>query len=102
MPARPPVFGASTGNTRTGITAFTTLGGGGGNSPATRDGIGACGLVWDCGDASATVSEEDTASSAGCGAAVAAAAEGCAAGFAAADKSAALKMPLRLSASTKS
>lgn len=80
MPLRPPVFGASTGNTRTGVTAVTTVGGICGSSPATRDGTGCPGPGWVCccGEDSATVSvdeeeEDDTASLSGCGAAATAA-----------------------------
>src|SRR5580692_889015 len=105
MPAKPPGFGASTGNTRTGVTAVITAGGVCGSSPATRDGIGCPGPGWVCccGEDSEMVSlddeEEDIVSFSDAGAAATAA--GCGAGFAATDKSAALKTPLRLSASTR-
>ena len=101
IPARPPVLGGSIGNTRTGITAPTTVAGGGGSSPATRDGMGACGWTWgwDCGEASAASRDDDEDSPASTGATGAA---GSAAGVPAVDKSAALNNPLRLSASTRS
>lgn len=106
MPARPPVLGASTGNTRIGAIAGTTVVGGGFNSPATREGSGACGWVWACGEASGLANDAETISPSPIGAAFGAegcaGVEGCAAGFAAADKSAAFNMPLRLSASTRS
>src|ERR1700678_2944558 len=102
MPARPPVLGASIGNTRTGITAVTTPGGAGGRSPATRDGKGVCGWVWgwDWDEDSGAARGAETVSRTAAGAAGAA---GCAVpGAAVADKSAALNRPLRLRASTSS
>ena len=55
-------------------------------------------MLWDCGSASAPASEEDMVAFSGSGDVAA----GCGAGFAVAERSAALNMPLRLSASIRS
>src|SRR5271165_2123648 len=88
---RPSLTGGSTGNTRNGAIAATTGGGAGAGGVAA----GACDEL----AGSALEREVATASEAATGTA---ATDGGVLGFAAADRSAALKIPLRLSASTRS
>src|ERR1700722_5884292 len=109
MPDKMPVLGASTGKTRRGAMAAPTAAEVGGISPATRDGRSCdgtddCGAVGGCASPSALFDEEDDeeyiAAFSSTGAAIVAAGSGVVA--AAALKSAALKTPLRLSASNSS
>jgi hypothetical protein len=111
IPLKPPGFGASTGNTRTGATAGITAGGASGGAPVILAVVGFWGST-DCGsneddDISAETAVGGVAGVAGCDNAASGcdgAAAGCgvagngALGLAAADKSAGLTRPLRLSA----
>src|SRR6202043_2764238 len=91
---RPSFLGGSTGSVRSGAIAGTTDGGGGGCVPWIA------GVGWPAwGEESASGVARDVETVSGTTTGTAAGAEGCAAGVVAADKSAALKIPLRLRAS---